>query len=107
MPLFTVLLSSFGIFLYLLPGMCDPENNTDRRAPFLILSYFVIIFLFCIMVNINESILSEINGYVLYFPFIILFLVHLVTMAVDLNDRRDEVIIVLSLLFEAIIFALI
>jgi hypothetical protein len=41
-PVYAVIILSFGVFLYLLPGMCDPENETERRVPFLIVSYFIV-----------------------------------------------------------------
>lgn len=44
LPIYAVIILSFGIFLYLLPGMCDPENDTERRVPFLIVSYFIVVF---------------------------------------------------------------
>ena len=105
LPLFTVLFASFGIFLYLLPGMCDPETNTDKRIPLLILAYFIITFLFCFIINLNESVLPHMNGYIIFFPFILAFSIHLITILTEICDNVYEGVIVLALLVEAIIFA--
>jgi hypothetical protein len=51
MPLYLILVSSFCIFLYILPGMLDPEIQADRRVPFTIFLYFITAFVTVAFVN--------------------------------------------------------
>ena len=53
-PLLVILLSTFALYLYLLPGMLDPETNMDRRHPFLAMIYYLTAFALIIMLSINE-----------------------------------------------------
>jgi hypothetical protein len=85
--------------------MCDPENSTERRVPFLILAYFVITYIFLIMINMNEYYLHRMNGYIIYFPYIVMFVVHLVTLLTELLYKLTESIIVIALLIESIILS--
>lgn len=54
-PLYMVLILTFGIYLYLLPGMCDLEFNITRKVPFLTLLYFIMITCSLIYFSINAT----------------------------------------------------
>ena len=69
-PLLVVLLSFFGIFLYLLPGLCDPESQTDRRIPFQAFLYFLSSFMTISIMCVNAQLLPQMNAYLIFFPFI-------------------------------------
>ena len=79
LPFYGVLLIVSSIFIYLLPGLCDPENHTEKRVPFLILSYLLMLLAFMVIININEKILSSINGYLLYSPVFFTLAFHMIT----------------------------
>ena len=71
LPFFVVIFNVAAIFIYLLPGLCDPENDTERRFPFLVLTYIFMFLGELIIVCINERILDTINGYILFSPLFV------------------------------------
>lgn len=83
--------------------MCDPENSSERRSPFLILSYFVVTIMFLVMININEDLVHSMSGHIIFFPFTLMSIVHLVTLLGELSQRIDETVIVIGLLTECIV----
>ncbi len=85
--------------------MCDPETNTERRIPFLILSYFIMTLLFSIILNLNEQVVPQMNGYLVFFPYIMLFTIHLISIITELNENINEALIVIGLLTESLILS--
>ena len=79
LPFYGVLLIISSVFIYLLPGLCDPENETERRIPFLILSYLLMILAFMVLLNVNEKILDSIDGYILFSPILFALVFHMIT----------------------------
>lgn len=79
LPLYGVLLIVASVFIYLLPGLCDPENHTEKRIPFLMLSYLLMILAFMVLLCINEKILSDIDGYIIFLPLLSAFVFHMIT----------------------------
>ena len=69
-PIYASLVSSFSIFLYLLPGLCDPELNDTKRLPFVTLHHFIFALLIVMFFNFNglELLNQGSNGLVLLFP---------------------------------------
>lgn len=105
LPLYIVFLSVFGLFLYLLPGMCDPELNNSRKMPFLILLYFIICLLGIVFVNVNGmSILYKASGYIIFYPIFFALIVHLLMIYNYQNSSStNETILVVAFIMEAII----
>jgi len=59
LPLELFLVSSLGMFLYMLPGLLDPENLIDRRHLLNFVMYslaFLIMCLTCSFINDKETI---------------------------------------------------
>jgi hypothetical protein len=75
---------SFSIFIFILPGISDPENFTERRVPFFIVTYFAVTFLFLIYVNINRQLSYTVNGYITMFPFLFALSIHVLMLATEL-----------------------
>jgi hypothetical protein len=98
LPFFLVIFNVAAIFIYLLPGLCDPENETERRVPFLVLTYIFMILAELVILCINERIIDTMNGYILYSPLFIALAFQLISILPDVHERRNETIIV-SLLF--------
>lgn len=107
LPLYGVILIISSVFIYLLPGFCDPENNTEKRIPFLILSYLLMTLAFMVLLNINEKILLSINGYLLYAPILCALVSHIITIVPYFGQRSYELVLVILLLAEFELFVLI
>lgn len=107
LPLYGVILIVSSVFIYLLPGFCDPENNTEKRIPFLILSYLLMTLAFMVLLNINEKVLSQINGYLLYAPILGALISHIITIAPYFGQRSFELVLVTLILAEFELFVLI
>ncbi len=102
LPLYIVLLTTFGIFLYLLPGMSDPEISTTKRIPFLILNYFIVLIISLGSLNLNglEILENGSSGFIVFFPILQGLTVHLITLVSDIDENRSEVMIVTAILLE-------
>lgn len=107
-PLYIVIFSTFAIFLYLLPGLSDPEINTTKRLPFLGLNYFIffILWLNYICLNGIEVFSNGSSGLVVLFPAIFVLSVHLVTVLSELEDNKSEFMITTATLLELILLSL-
>lgn len=102
-PLELILLSTFVLFVYLLPGLCDPENNVDRRCPFLIMLYYLTAFALVIIVSINESVLTQMNGLLLFFPVFAVLFFHIITILSTISSKKHEIVLLLMVIVECII----
>lgn len=51
-PLYLILISYLAIFLYFLPGLCDPENE-DFCMAYLSLNYLMAAFITLLFINLN------------------------------------------------------
>ncbi|CDW73653.1 UNKNOWN [Stylonychia lemnae] len=106
-PVYIVALSTFSIFMYLLPGLCDPEINRTKRLPFLMMNYFVVSILTIVYFNINGfQIIQKSNGIIMFFPLIFNLVMHLITILTDQLQHKTELLVVSSILAEIIIFSL-
>ena len=106
LPLYGVLLIFSSVFIYLLPGLCDPENHTEKRIPFLILSYLLMILAFMVLLNINEKILSDIDGYIIFSPLLFALVFHMITIVPYFSQRFYEGVLITLLFAEFILFSL-
>jgi hypothetical protein len=70
MPLFVALISSFGIFLFLLPGMYDPENGIEKRVPFLVMLYYISVTVTLVFIAVNSDFLLITPGSLLFGPLL-------------------------------------
>lgn len=106
-PLYVVVISTFSIFLYLLPGLCDPEINQTKRLPFLMLNYFILAILGILYFSINGfNIIQQANGFILFFPLIFNLLMHIITIVTDQYDHKTELFVTCSILVEILIFSM-
>ena len=91
LPLYLVLISTFGIFLYLLPGMCDPEINPSTRVPFLILNYMIIALLSILWLNLNGiSVLESSDGFTVFYPLFFGVTIHLIMAWTTCNNTHSS-----------------
>lgn len=98
MPFLLALGSMVGLFIYLLPGMYDPENGLDRRIPFLFMLYFLAFASTSIFLSLNETEIPKANGLLIYGIFFFVFCVHLSIILFDLQQRKREfALVVVSL----------
>ena len=105
-PLYIVLAILLGTFLYLLPGICDPENGTDKRLPFLVLLHFIAIFGFLILCNINENIMGSLNAWIVVFPLIFAIVFHFITIFPKFYERSHEGVVLVFLLALIVVLAM-
>lgn len=107
-PLYIVLLTSFGIFLYLLPGMCDPEIHSSRKLPFLVLFYFVMItncliyFTVNVTSHIHENNSELSNQGLLFYPALFTLGIHFFISLTDPETSYEEVILIAALFLDTV-----
>jgi len=53
-PLYLVWILSFWMFLYLLPGLCDPEVSSTKRMPFMTFNYMIMAVLTIAFFNVID-----------------------------------------------------
>lgn len=86
-PYFVSLLTLVAIFVYLLPGLYDPENNIEKRVPFLIMLHFLNFFVSAAFITLNEAYLKHSNGILIYGTALFTFVMHLTTFMFEYKTK--------------------
>ena len=107
-PLYGVILSTFGIFLYMLPGLSDPEINTSKRVPFLAFNYFVFTILWLNFFSFNgiEVFDNGSSGLVVFLPPLFTLSVHLISLISELEENKTEFMVTLAAFIEVLFVSL-
>jgi len=95
-----------AIFVYLLPGMYDPENGIEKRVPFLIMLHFLSLAITGAFCTLNEAYLKNSNGILLFGTLFFAFIIHLSTFMFEFKVKPQETAVVMSCLivFGALIY---
>ena len=95
LPLYAAELQIILVFMFLLPGLCDPEAFPNKKPLFLMVTYYIAQFQFFVMVNSNEDYLTEVDSFIMFFPLMFALGIHFCTMiSLELFDNINELIIV-------------
>ena len=107
-PLYVVIFSTFGIFLYLLPGLSDPEINTSKRVPFLAFNYFLFSILWLNFFSFNgiEVFDNGSSGLVVFLPPLFTLSVHLVSLISEMEENKTEFTVTLAAFIEVLFVSL-
>ena len=70
----------FGVFLFLVPGLYDPENDINRRVPFIVCLYFMF---FALQIATQMVTSWKVQGFVPLIPILTPLSLHSITVLGD------------------------